>query len=113
MTARTPQSRKAKGRTYQQEIVQFLTELDFPHLSSTSMGAAGSDIGDPLAVLPWYYTETKFIEASPTLAKISMIMAKKRTKGEWCFFSRQSRKPTLAVMPLNVLEKLLRVYRNA
>lgn len=108
MAARTPQTRKAKGRKYQQEISAFLTECGFSHLSSTPMGMTGTDIQDPLHGLPWYYTETKHLEKSPTLADVAEVMRKKKTNGSWCFFTRQSRKPTLAVMPLEVLQKLLR-----
>lgn len=48
MTANTPQSRKQKGRLFQQQIVKAILEF-FPELTendvkSTSMGKSGSDL---------------------------------------------------------------------
>lgn len=109
MSAKTPQTRKAKGRTYQQEIVKFLTNCGFTHLSSTSMGVYGTDVGDLTGQLPWNYTECKRHEKSPTLSDIEALMNTKRIKDRsWCFFSRQNRKPSLVVMSLETLERLLR-----
>jgi Holliday junction resolvase len=104
----TSKGRKAKGRTYQQEIVSFLTECGFAGLKSTTMGEAGTDIQDPFEMLPWAYTECKRHERSPTLDQITTLMEKKPASGGWCFFSRRTRRPTLVVMPLSVLEALLK-----
>jgi hypothetical protein len=108
----TSKGRKAKGRVYQQEIVAFLTECGFSALKSTTMGEAGTDVQDPLRQLPWHYTECKRLERSPTLAAIEEIMKKKPRGAErsWCFFTRQSREPTLVVMPLELLKEL--IYRR-
>jgi len=112
MAATTPRTRKAKGRVYQQEIVAWLLQMcGYTHLLSTIMGMWGTDVGDPYAELPWSYTECKRLEKSPSLAEIEVIMSKKRIKDRsWCFFSRQSRQPTLVVMPLETLAILLRSH---
>lgn len=110
MAALTPRSRKAKGRMYQQEIAKFLTECGFQGLKSTIMGEAGTDIQDPFGLLPWNYTECKRYEKSPSLSEIVSVMEKKTHGGLWCFFSRQSRKPTLAVVPLEVLQRMLSLF---
>jgi len=48
MTANTPQTRKAKGRRFQQQIRDLLLEtfkkLDPDDVRSTSMGASGADL---------------------------------------------------------------------
>lgn len=109
MSATTPRSRKAKGRVYQQEIVKLLSQW-VPHLKSTVMGETGTDVQDPLRLLPWTYTECKRHEKSPTLEDIAQWMSRKTHGGQWCLFSRQSRKPTLVVMPLDVLTTLMTAY---
>lgn len=89
-------------------------DCGYLHLTSTSMGVHGTDVVDPLGSLPWDYTECKRHEKSPSLADIEALMGSKRIKERrWCFFSRQSRKPTLVVMPLETLRRLIRKLPNS
>ena len=115
MTANTPQSRKAKGRRFQQEVVRALLE-QFPELTendlkSTSMGKPGADIEmsqkalDILGIEP----ECKFVEKLNVheAFKQTEVRAEKKGLIPVLFFKRSRSKP-LACIELNVLLQLLR-----
>lgn len=103
MVAKTPRTRKAKGRKFQQEIAKRISEiLDIPvekdgDIESRPMGQSGPDVilrGTAKELFP-FVVETKFCEKWD----IHKWIKQARHYGDnWLLFCKKSRSKPIVVM---------------
>lgn len=111
MVAKTPQSRKAKGRTLQKEVVSLILKK-FPELSerdvqSTSSGAPGVDVKlseKAISVLPLAF-ECKFTEAFSLWAAWNQASANSKDLNP-IVVHRKARTKAVAIVDLEYLINL-------
>ena len=116
MTANTPQSRKAKGRKFQQQIRDLIRDthqLQEDDVRSTSMGAGGEDIPlSPAArtVFP-YSVECKCVEKLNIRAAYEQAS---ENSGEYepVLFFKSNRKPALVVLDAEYFVRLTKQISN-
>src|ERR1043166_2852503 len=103
----TSASAKAKGRKFQQRIRDWLLGLcEWGRFSSTSMGVNGSDIGDPLSLLPFSYCECRCRETWPSLEAIVKEMNGKAGES-WAAIYGRNRTQPVVILSWYVFEQLM------
>lgn len=113
--AKTVQSRKAKGRNFQKEIVQAILET-FPELTendvrSTSMGNSGTDIqlSEKAIQLFPFDVECKNCEKLAIWQALEQTESRSKDKNPILFFKR-NRSPSYAVIRKELFFELVKRY---
>lgn len=104
MVAKTPQSKKARGRRHQQDVARRITEafnLEPEDVRSTSMGASGEDLLlSPLAFKSFpYYVECKNVEKLNVWKALEQAeQGASKSKGEPIVVFKRNRSKTYVAM---------------